>query len=116
MALPLTSLIGRALRRQRAFVRNERGATLIEFGLLAVPRAELERALAFERGGCRTGSLDLRALRVDRLLVGVLVRGERGVGRGGDEDRGELHAANEEADEDAEHGRVPRSEPRGRVH
>jgi Flp pilus assembly protein TadG len=37
MATRLGSLIRRALRRRRGFGRDERGATIIEFALLAVP-------------------------------------------------------------------------------
>lgn len=54
MATKLTSLIGRALTR-RAFLRDQKGATLVEFGLLAVPffaimAAILETSMVFMAG------------------------------------------------------------------
>lgn len=57
MAVNLVSLIGRAVRRKprRAFLRDERGATAIEVGLLALPffsiiGAILETSLVFLAG------------------------------------------------------------------
>lgn len=56
MASKLTSLIGRALPgRRRRFARNEKGATLVEFGLLAMPffaivGAILETSIVFLAG------------------------------------------------------------------
>lgn len=55
MATRLGSLIGRALRRRRGFARDERGATLVEFALLALPffsivGAILETSVVFLSG------------------------------------------------------------------
>lgn len=57
MAVNLASLIGRALlpRRRRGFLRDERGVTAVEFGLLALPffsivGAILESSLVFLSG------------------------------------------------------------------
>lgn len=57
MATNLVSLIGRALlpRRRRAFARDERGVTAVEFGLLAIPffsivGAILETSVVFLSG------------------------------------------------------------------
>lgn len=55
MTTRLTSLIGRTLRKQRQFARNEKAATIVEFALLAVPffsivAAILETSVVFLAG------------------------------------------------------------------
>lgn len=91
MATKLTSLIGAALQRRRAFLRHQKGATLVEFGLLALPffsivGAILETSVVFLAGQVldsavqdvsrylRTGQAQEAAVDLDRFRDEVCER------------------------------------------